>query len=66
MAGNNTSQIKEIKRLASEMAFQFRALTIDDSTAKKFSEQTQAKIEAEEWLKKFQEDELDKLNQVFE
>lgn len=64
MAGNNTN-VTEIKRLASEMAFQLRALVVDDTTVSTFSEQTRAKVNAEEWLAKFQEDELDKLQTVF-
>ena len=64
MAGNKT-YLDEIKRHASEIAFNLRLLVIDDSTATKFEEQTIAKNNAEDWLKKYQEDELDKLK-VFE
>ena len=65
MAGNK-SHLEEIQRLASEMAMQIGLLTIDDSTATKYKEQTIAKVNAEEGLKEYQEDEIHNLQQVFE
>ena len=62
---SNENHIAEIKRLASEMAFQLKALVIDEDNANKFSEQTIAKDNAEEGLKMFQECDIYNLQKVF-
>ena len=57
MAVSNKENLREIRRHASEMAFCLRLLAIDENNVTNFQEQTIAKNNAEEWLKKFQEDE---------
>lgn len=68
MAGNNTNidQIKEMRRLTSEIVFHLNLIEPDKTTANKYSEQTIAKENAEEWMKQFQVVDLHKLQQVYE
>lgn len=68
MAGNNTNivHVNAIQGLLDEIIKRLKKLELDKDRAIKFSDQTIAKENALDWLKTFQEQDLHKLQQVFE
>ena len=68
MDGNNTNimQVNAIQGLASEIVKRLKQLEPDKGNVNKFSDQTIAKENAEEWMQQFQVVDLHKLQQVYE